>query len=173
MFPIHLFNYNYSNNGINSSMVVPSDWRSKSVQSITVIKVNDRIVITNANCSVWAVVPVYTFQLLTGAYFKQMTPSLETSKGHDGIIQQVLTWNSSLSWDELLWESTRSNSLYATSNSLMGMAVSPHRQASRMASWMKIYCSWKDTRYRLRACWYGCKRLHRLDKSMQALIGNG
>lgn len=54
---------------------------------------------------------------------------------------QSLTWNSSRSWDELLCGSILTISLYVGLNSLMGMLVSPQRQASNMASWMKTYCS--------------------------------
>ena len=37
-------------------------------------------------------------------------------------------------------------SLYVALNSLTGMVVSPHRQASRIASWIKMYCSWNRRR---------------------------
>lgn len=51
------------------------------------------------------------------------------------------TWNSSLRCDELVCESILIMSKYAALNSQTGMAVSPHKHASSMASWIKIYCS--------------------------------
>lgn len=49
-------------------------------------------------------------------------------------IEIANTWNSSLRCEELVWESILIISKYAALNSQTGMAVSPHKQASKMAS---------------------------------------
>lgn len=96
---------------------------------------------------------------------------------------QLLTWNSSRSWDELLCGSILTISLYVGLNSLMGMLVSPQRQASNMASWMKTYCSFRRNEKKWRfvknigtasfVCHFSIKRSKWLKADLKSVVGTG